>query len=55
MWVHRGAGTGRVVQTLTFDGFAAVIPEISGSAHISGFATWCLDPDDPLSPSFLVR
>lgn len=46
---------GRVVETLMFEGLAAVIPEISGSAHICGFASWCLDPQDPLSPGFLVR
>lgn len=47
--------TGRVVETLMFEGIEAVIPEISGRAHISGFANWCLDPDDQLSPGFLVR
>jgi trans-L-3-hydroxyproline dehydratase len=47
--------TGRVVETLMFEGFEAVIPEISGSACISGFASWCLDAEDPLGSGFLVR
>jgi trans-L-3-hydroxyproline dehydratase len=47
--------TGRVIETLRFEGRDAVIPEISGTAHITGFAQWCLDPDDPVGSGFLVR
>jgi proline racemase len=47
--------TGRVLETLTFEGLAAVVPEISGNAHILGFAEWCLDPEDVVGAGFLVR
>jgi proline racemase len=47
--------TGRVVETLMFEGFQAVVPEVSGSAHLLGFAQWSLDPEDPLGAGFLVR
>jgi proline racemase len=47
--------TGRVMETLMFEGFEAVVPEVSGSAHILGFAQWSLDPEDPLGAGFLVR
>ena len=35
--------------------FAAVIPEISGTAYIAGFCNWVLDARDPLKNGFLVR
>jgi trans-L-3-hydroxyproline dehydratase len=47
--------TGRAVGRTTVEGIAAVIPEISGAAHICGFASWVIDPRDPLRDGFLVR
>jgi trans-L-3-hydroxyproline dehydratase len=47
--------TGRVIGETTIGPHAAVIPEISGEAHLCGFATWVLDPRDPLKHGFLVR
>jgi proline racemase len=47
--------TGRVVETVEFAGRGAVIPEIEGSAHITGRAELWLDPDDRLGEGFLVR
>ncbi|MBR8655458.1 proline racemase family protein [Achromobacter sp. Marseille-Q0513] len=41
-------------ETLVAD-MPAVIPEVSGTAHIHGFATWVLDERDPLRHGFLVR
>lgn len=34
---------------------AAVVPEISGRAHITGFNHWVIDPDDPLAEGVLLR
>lgn len=47
--------TGRIVETVELWGRAAVIPEIEGSAHITGRAELWLDPDDDLGRGFLVR
>jgi trans-L-3-hydroxyproline dehydratase len=47
--------TGRVASTLTYEGRPAVIPEVSGSARILGFANWTIDPEDELGHGFLVR
>jgi len=33
----------------------AVVPEISGSASITGFNQWVVEPDDPLAKGFLLR
>ncbi|MCK0196744.1 proline racemase family protein [Ancylobacter sp. 6x-1] len=45
----------RVLERVRFHGREAVIPEISGTAHFLGTATWALDPDDPIGEGFLVR
>lgn len=37
----------RIVRTATVGGLPAVVPEIEGSAWITGFPTFVLDPDDP--------
>ncbi len=47
--------TGRIVGLSTVGEFPAVIPEISGTAHILGRAEFWVDPDDPLNPGFVVR
>lgn len=46
---------GRIVETTTDEGRVAVIPEISGTAHITGRAELWVDPDDPLADGFFVR
>lgn len=46
---------GRIVETTTFGELPAVIPEISGTAHIIGRAELWVDPDDPLAEGFFVR
>jgi trans-L-3-hydroxyproline dehydratase len=46
---------GRVVETTSFGPHAAVIPEVSGSAHITGRHEFFLDPEDPLRQGFLLR
>jgi trans-L-3-hydroxyproline dehydratase len=47
--------TGRVAETTTLGGLPAVIPEVSGTAHITGRHEFVLDPDDPLREGFILR
>jgi len=47
--------TGRIVETTTFGLYAAVIPEVGGSAHITGRHEFLIDPDDPLRDGFILR
>jgi proline racemase len=47
--------TGRVAGTTTFGPHPAVIPEVGGSAHITGRHEFFIDPDDPLREGFLLR
>lgn len=46
---------GRVIEETTFGPHKAVIPEVEGTAHITGMHTLCIDPNDPLAEGFLVR
>jgi len=46
---------GKVLAQTRVGDLDAVIPEISGDAHLCGFASWLIDPTDPLSTGFLVR
>jgi trans-L-3-hydroxyproline dehydratase len=45
---------GRVVRTETWAGRSAVIPEVRGSAHMTGSARFVLDAHDPIGRGFLV-
>jgi trans-L-3-hydroxyproline dehydratase len=45
---------GRVVRTEEWAGRNAVIPEVRGSAHMTGSARFVLDADDPIGRGFLV-
>lgn len=47
--------TVRVVETTTFGPHAAIIPEVSGTAHITGRNELYLDPEDPLGKGFNFR
>ena len=40
---------------LALAAFAAVIPEVTGDAHVYGFASWLMNEYDPLDAGFLVR
>ena len=46
---------GRVVGTTRIGAHDAVVPRVSGSAHITGRSEWFLDPADPLKEGFLLR
>jgi len=47
--------SGRIVGTTTFGPHAAIIPEIEGTAHITGRQEFLVDPEDPLHEGFLLR
>ena len=46
---------GRVLSEAEVDGRAGIMPEITGTAHLSGFSTLIVEADDPLSKGFLCR
>jgi proline racemase len=46
--------TGRVVETTSFGGYAALIPEVEGDAYITGIHRFVIDPEDPLRDGFLL-
>ena len=47
--------TGRVARTTTVRGLPAIIPEVSGTAYITGRNELLIDPDDPLAEGFILR
>lgn len=47
--------TGRILAETEIHGRAAIVPEITGSAHLTGEHTFVVDPDDPLVPGFVLR
>jgi trans-L-3-hydroxyproline dehydratase len=49
------AFTGRVAQITTFGTHAAIIPEVEGTAHITGRHEFLIDPMDELRSGFLLR
>ncbi len=47
--------TGRIARELRWEGYDAVVPEIEGSAWITGRSEILIAPDDPLSEGFILR
>jgi trans-L-3-hydroxyproline dehydratase len=47
--------TGRLMETTEVGGLPAVIPEVTGTAHISGRTEMWMDPNDALGAGFLIR
>ncbi|HSB11846.1 MAG TPA: proline racemase family protein, partial [Blastocatellia bacterium] len=47
--------TGRVVRETPFGGYAAVVPEVEGSAYVTGRHEFLISPDDPLKEGFILR
>ena len=45
---------GRLVERVEVGGVAAVVPEITGRAWITGTAQYMVDPDDPFPDGFLL-
>ncbi|MDH3889690.1 MAG: proline racemase family protein [candidate division Zixibacteria bacterium] len=47
--------TGRIVEETTFGEQSAVIPEVGGSAYITGRHEFLIDPNDPRRDGFILR
>lgn len=47
--------TGRVIEATSVNGVPAVIPQVSGTAYITGKHEFLIDPDDPLRDGFVLR
>ena len=47
--------SGRVVETTDISGYPGIIPEVTGSAFITGINRLLIDPDDPLKDGFILR
>jgi len=47
--------TGRAAEKTRFGPFEAVIPEVSGRAHIVGRSEFWVDPEDEIGAGFLIR
>lgn len=45
---------GRVLEEVTIGGFKAIIPEITGSAYITGFNHFVIDDSDPVKYGFVL-
>lgn len=45
---------GKILSRTEVDGYKAVVPEVSGTAHIMGFNQLVLDPEDPLPEGFRI-
>jgi trans-L-3-hydroxyproline dehydratase len=46
---------GRIARELEWEGYDAVVPEIEGSAWITGRSELLIAPDDPLANGFILR
>lgn len=46
---------GSVVSEVDFGPFQAVIPQVEGTAHITGMQTFVIDPNDPMREGFILR
>jgi proline racemase len=57
-FVHEGilgtTFTGRLVEETALGPYRAVVPELTGTAWITGFSSWVLDPEDPFPEGFTV-
>jgi len=57
-FVHEGilgtTFTGRLIEETRVGKYAAVVPALSGTAWITGFAQYVLDPEDPFPEGFTV-
>jgi proline racemase len=45
---------GRIVGETTVDGCSAILPEITGTAYLTGFSQFLFDPADPLRAGYLL-
>jgi trans-L-3-hydroxyproline dehydratase len=47
--------TGAVISEENYGPFTAVIPQVEGTAHITGMHTFIIDPNDPMKNGFILR
>jgi trans-L-3-hydroxyproline dehydratase len=47
--------TGRIINTTTFGPYPAIIPEVEGTAHLTGRHEFLIDPEDPFWKGFILR
>jgi len=45
---------GKLVKEISVDNIKAVVPEITGSAFITGMHTFVMDEDDPFKAGFIL-
>lgn len=45
----------KAVERVNYEGLDAIIPEVEGTAHVTGINTFVIDPDDPLKEGFILR
>jgi trans-L-3-hydroxyproline dehydratase len=46
---------GSVIKEEDYGPFKAVIPQVEGTAHITGMQTFVIDPNDPMKNGFILR
>lgn len=46
---------GSVISEEDYGPFTAVIPQVEGTAHITGMHTFVIDPNDPMKDGFILR
>ena len=46
---------GSVIRETQFGTYPAVIPQVEGSAYITGMNTFVIDPEDPMKDGFILR
>lgn len=46
---------GSVISEENYGPFKAIIPQVEGTAHITGMHTFCIDPNDPIKNGFILR
>ena len=46
---------GSIVSEEDYGPFTAVIPQVEGTAHITGMQTFVIDPNDPMKNGFILR
>jgi proline racemase len=44
-----------IISKTDFGTFKAVIPQVEGTAHITGINTFIIDPNDPMKNGFILR
>ncbi len=46
---------GSLVSEEAYGPFTAIIPQVAGTAHVTGMHTFLIDPDDPVKNGFILR